>query len=193
MTEVLGLYFSPRQGGNSDLLLNEFLRGAREAGARVETVVVRDLNFQGCIECAGCDDDGECVLTDDMDQVYPLLIKADRVVTTSPIFFYGLPSQGKALVDRCQALWHRVRLYPELRRPEGRGFFLGVGATRGQNLFDGTLLTMKYFYDAIGLPAKCESLAFRRLDALGAIREHPSALAEAYEAGKRFAAGENSF
>ncbi|MEW5725072.1 MAG: flavodoxin family protein [Thermodesulfobacteriota bacterium] len=184
MTEVLGLYFSPRQGGNSDLLLDEFLRGAKEEGAEVRTLYTRRLKIAGCIECGECDETGECILRDDMDEVYPLLIQARRLVTASPIFFYGLPAQGKALIDRSQALWNRLRLDPGLRRPDGRGFFLGVGATRGQNLFDGALLTVKYFLDAVGLPKGFDSLTFRRVEAKAAIKDHPTALSEAHAAGR---------
>ncbi len=188
MSRVLGIYCSPREGGNSDLLMDEFLRGCREAGAEVSTVYTRKLNVQGCIECGGCDDTGECILLDDdMEDVYPLLIGAGKVVISTPIFFYGLPAQAKALIDRTQALYNRVRLQPELRRGGGKGFFLGVGATKGQNLFDGSLLCFKYFLDAIGLPKEMESLTFRRVEAAGAIREHPTALADAFRAGQDFA------
>jgi len=187
MTRVLALYLSPRAGGNSDLLLDEFLRGVQDQGALVQKIYARDLDIQGCLECGGCDETGECVIQDDMDQVYPRLIEARLAAVASPIFFYGLPAQGKALVDRCQALWNRVRLDPTLRRPDGRGFFLGVGATKGKNLFDGPILTVKYFLDAIGLPLTLEALTYRRIEAKGAIKDHPSALAEAYQAGQKFA------
>jgi len=186
LIEVLALAFSPRKGGNSDLLLDEFLRGAREKGAHVKRLAARELNVRGCLECGECDETGECVIRDDMDEVYPLLVKTRRIVVASPIFFYGLPSGGKAIVDRAQALWNRIRLNPEMRRHNGRGFFLGVGATRGANLFEGSSLTIKYFLDAIGLPMKLGSLTYRQVEAKAAIREHPTALNEAFEAGKAF-------
>ncbi|MBU2552524.1 MAG: flavodoxin family protein [Proteobacteria bacterium] len=188
MSRVLGIYMSPRAEGNSDLLLDAFLAGAREAGAVVETIYIRDHDIQACAECAGCDETGECVLTDDMDDLYPLMMRADRVVVAAPIFFYGLPSGGKALVDRCQALWNRVRLDPDQRRSNGRGFFLGVGATKGKDLFEGSLLTVKYFMDAIGLPAQTDELTFRQVEAKGDIKNHPDALKQAHQAGTAFAA-----
>ena len=186
MNSVLGLYLSPREGGNSDLMLDEFLRGCKEMGADVQSVIARKLKIQPCIECGACDETGECVLKDDMDEIYPLLIGTKRLVVASPVFFYGLPGHGKALVDRSQALWNRVRLNPELRRNDGKGFFIGVGATKGRNLFDGTTLTVKYFLDALGMPLEMESLTFRQVEHKGAIKEHPSALREAYEAGQTF-------
>ncbi|MEW6266515.1 MAG: flavodoxin family protein [Thermodesulfobacteriota bacterium] len=188
MIEVLGLYFSPRQDGNSDLLLDEFLRGAAEAGAVARRIYVRDFSVSGCLECGACDETGECVIQDDMDRLYPLLISADRVAVSSPIFFYGLPSQGKAVIDRSQALWNRTRLDPKLKRDHGQGFFLGVGATKGRNLFDGSLLCFKYFLDAIGLPKKLDSLTYRQIESKAAIRSHPTALKEAFQAGMNFGA-----
>lgn len=187
MTGILALGLSPRQGGNSDILLDEFVRGAREAGAEVTVIFARDLDIQGCVECGGCDETGECVIQDDMDEVYPLLIEAGRVAVAGPVFFYGLPAQGKALVDRCQALWNRNQLDPDLKRPDGRGFFIGVGATKGQNLFEGLTLTVKYFLDALGLPLTLDTLTFRRIEGKGAIKDHPTALADAYKAGREFA------
>ncbi len=187
MKDIAALYFSPRVKGNSDLLLDEFLRGASEAGVGAKRIYARKLNVQACTECGGCDETGECVLRDDMDELYPILIEAEKVVVVVPIFFYGLPSDGKAIVDRSQALWNRVRLKPELKRPHGRGFFLGIGATRGQNLFEGPTLTIKYFCDALGLPLQIDTLTFRRVEAKGAIKEHPTAMADAFAAGKKFA------
>ncbi|MBW2062110.1 MAG: flavodoxin family protein [Deltaproteobacteria bacterium] len=187
--DVLALAFSPRKAGNSDLLLDEFLRGAQAAGAGINRIAVRDLSVRGCLECGECDEAGECVIRDDMDDLYPLLIQTTRVVIASPIFFYGLPSNGKAVIDRTQALWNRVRLNPELKREDGQGLFLGVGATRGRNLFDGSLLTIKYFMDAIGLPAQAESLTYREVETKDAIKDHPTALSEACAAGKAFVRG----
>jgi len=71
--KVLGIYGSPRKGGNTDQLLDKVLEGARSAGAEVKRVYTRELNLCGCIECGGCDKTGECVVQDDMQKVYPLL------------------------------------------------------------------------------------------------------------------------
>ncbi|MBW2090745.1 MAG: flavodoxin family protein [Deltaproteobacteria bacterium] len=190
-TEVLALALSPREGGNSDLLLDEFLRGVKEAGAGIKRLAARELSVRGCLECGECDETGECIIRDDMDELYPLLISAKRIVIASPIFFYGLPSEGKAIIDRTQALWNRIRLNPELKRKDGLGFFIGVGATRGKNLFEGSSLTIKYFLDAIGLPMEFSSLTYRRVEAKAAIRDHPTALGDAFAAGKTFVPGKS--
>lgn len=184
--DVLALCLTPRKKGNSELLLESFLKGIKEKGAGVEIIYPRDLNISACTECGSCDDSGECNIIDDMQDLYPLLIETKRIVVASPIFFYGVPSDGKALIDRCQTLWNRNKLFPDLKRPDGKGFFLGVGATKGANLFEGTILCIKYFLDAIGLPFKLESLTYRQVEKKGAINDHPTALKEAYQAGLNF-------
>ena len=105
--KVLGIYGSPRKGGNTDVLLDEALRGAGITGAEVSPVRCCDLKISGCAECGGCDQTGVCVIDDDMQEVYPKLLEANVVILASPIFFYGISSQAKALIDRCQAMWCR--------------------------------------------------------------------------------------
>jgi multimeric flavodoxin WrbA len=152
---ALGIYGSPRKKGNTDTLLDRTLEGAREAGAEVLTVYARDLVMSGCKECGGCDKTGECVVHDDMQTVYPLLEKADRIYLASPIFFYGITAQAKALVDRAQAMWSKRMLTksPEARKTydSGKGYLIAAGATKGQKLFLGVELTAKYFYDALDM------------------------------------------
>ena len=108
--KVLGIYGSPRKGGNSDQLLDKALEGARSAGAETSTVYARDLKMVGCLECGGCNHTGECVVEDDMQAIYPLLEEAEVIFLASPIFFYGVTAQVKALIDRTQALWSKKRL-----------------------------------------------------------------------------------
>ncbi|MDP8236318.1 MAG: flavodoxin family protein [Candidatus Erginobacter occultus] len=187
--KILTIMGSPRKGGNSDLLLDAFLAGAGEGGAFREKIAVCDLKISPCTECLACETTGECVIGDDMGEVYRQLIEADRVVIASPIFFYGLPGQLKALIDRCQALWYRNREESDGTGERKRsGFALLVGATRGKNLFTGSLLTVRYFLDT--LPARLEgSLVYREIEEKGAILSRPDALEEAMKAGRTFAGG----
>lgn len=186
--KVLGIYGSPRQGGNSDFLLDKVLEGAGSAGAEIKRIYIRDLKISGCLECGGCDKTGECVIPDDMDKVYPILREAEVIVLSSPIFFYGIPSQAKALVDRSQALWSKRMLEksPDQRKryDHGQGYLVAVGATKGKNLFDGVQLTAKYFFDALDKSYE-GGLFFRAVEGKGSISQHPTALEEAYALGKR--------
>ncbi len=185
--KILGIYGSPRKDGNSDLLLRRALEGAEVAGAEVNFIRAGKLKISGCIECGGCDETGECILDDDMNEVYPLLVESEVIIFSTPIFFYGFPSQAKALIDRSQALWCRRMMKKsgkELRRYDsGRGYLIAVGATKGKNLFEGVELTAKYFFDALDMSYE-GGLFYRGVEGKGAIEQHPDALKEAFELGK---------
>jgi multimeric flavodoxin WrbA len=184
--KVLGIYGSPRKGGNSDQLLDKALEGARSAGAETKAIYARDLKMGGCLECGGCDKTGKCVVEDDMQSVYPLLEEADVIFLATPVFFYGVPAQAKALIDRTQALWSKRMLEksPEERKQHdsGRGYVIAVGATRGKNLFEGVQLTAKYFFDALDMSYD-GGIFFRRLEKMTAVQESPETLQEAFNLG----------
>ena len=183
--KVLGIMGSPRIKGNTDLLLEEALKGAKSQGAEVEKIVVDKLKISPCKEYLGCFKDGNCVIRDDMDDIYPKLLGADVVIIASPMFFYGVSSQAKALIDRCQALWARKHILKQSLPNSGRkGAFIAVGATKGKRLFEGAILTVKYFFEAIGVEY-ADELLIRGVDARGEIKEHPIALSDAFELGKR--------
>ena len=188
--KVLGIMGSPRIGSNTDLLLDEALKGAKNRGAEVEKIIVDKLNISPCREYYGCLKDGNCVIKDDMDDMYPKLLAADAIIVASPMFFYGLSSQLKALIDRCQALW--ARRYILKQEPPGsmrNGAFIAVGATRGKKLFDGATLVVKYFFQAVGVEY-VDELLVRGVDKRGEIKEQPAILADARELGKRLAGNE---
>ena len=184
---VLGIYGSPRKRGNTDILLDKALEGARSAGAEVTLVYARKLKMSGCLECGGCNKTGKCVVKDDMQTVYPMLQAADVIILASPIFFYGMSAQVKALIDRGQAMWSKRML--EKTREErkhygsGKGYLISVGATRGGNLFDGVELVTRYFLDALDMSYE-GGIFFRRIDAKAAIMDHPDALKASFELGE---------
>jgi len=188
--KVLGIYGSPRRGGNTEILLEESLKGAEKEGAKVERLYLSDFAITPCKECHGCDTTGTCILLDDMEKIYPKLLEADVLILASPIFFYGVTAWAKSLIDRSQALWAKKYLLkdPSLGE-EGKkrkGFFISVGATKGQKVFEGAVLTVKYFFDVINADYMGE-LLFRGVEAKGDILKHPEALQQAFEAGRRLA------
>lgn len=189
--KVLGIYGSPRKGGNSDLLLDQALAGAKEAGAEVSAVYSRQLSIEGCRECGGCDKTGECVIKDQMQEIYPLLDQADAIILSVPMFFYAAPAQPKALVDRCQARWSKRMLTKTKEQRQsfdsGKGYLIAVGATKGANLFQGVEMMAKYFYDALDMSYE-GGLLLRGLEGRAAVNEHPEHLREAYELGKKIVA-----
>ena len=184
--KVLGIMGSPRVKGNTDLLLDEALKGAQSRQVEVEKLVVDKMKITPCREYYGCLKDGNCVIRDDMDIIYPKLVEADGIIVASPMFFYGVTAQLKALIDRCQALWARRYVLKTLPDSKKKGVFIGVGATKGKQLFEGAILTIKYFFQAFGVEY-ADELLVRGVDKKGEIKEHSEALAEAFELGKRLA------
>ena len=185
---VLAIYGSPRKNGNTDILLDEFLKGVSAVApdASIERIYIRDLKIEPCKEYNVCLKTGNCIIKDDMTAFYDKLINAERIALAAPVFFYSLPAQTKALVDRCQALWARKYILKQTIKNTGRkGFFISAGGTKGENLFTGTILTVKYFFKAINVDYAGE-LVYNKVDTNGAIREHPTALKDAFEAGNKF-------
>ena len=177
---ALGLQGSPRKKGNSDLLLAAFMKALEEKGARTHTIQVTRQHIEPCKELTVCEKKGTCPIQDDMERdIYALLRRADIIVAASPVFFYNVSAQLKALIDRCQALWARKYML-KLRDPGHRmrrGFLLAVGASSGKQLFDGFHLTAKYFYD--GVDAEYSgSLTFRGVEGRGDILNHPDMAAD---------------
>lgn len=108
--KVLILSGSPRKDGNSDLLCNEFARGAREAGNQVEILRVAEKKVAPCIACYHCrDNGGECVFHDDEAEILQKMIDSDVLVLASPVYFYSIDAQLKAVIDRTVARWLEVK------------------------------------------------------------------------------------
>ena len=138
------------------------------------------------IECGGCEETGRCVVDDDMQAVYPLLEEADVILLASPIFFYGLTAQAKALIDRSQANWSK-RMLEKTHEEEkifdsGKGYLIAVGATRGKSLFEGAIMTAKYFFEALDMTYDGR-IFFRSLEKKSAVQEYPETLQEAFNLG----------
>jgi len=106
---VLILSGSPRKNGNSDLLCDEFMKGAIEAGHQVEKIRVADKNIGYCRACYGCKGTGVCVIKDDMMEVLQKMIDCDVLVLASPVYFYSIDAQLKAVIDRSVARWLEVK------------------------------------------------------------------------------------
>lgn len=109
MKKILILSGSPRKNGNSDMLCDEFMRGAVESGHQVEKIRVAEKNIGFCRGCYACKDTGKCVIKDDMAEVLQKMIDADVLVLASPVYFYSIDAQLKAVIDRTVARWLEVK------------------------------------------------------------------------------------
>lgn len=190
MSYILAFYGSPRRKGNTATLLQQAVQGAREAGAEVEEIVLRDLKISPCLEIYGCKQDGRCVIQDDYQKLHDKLLRMDGIMLASPIFFYTVSAFTKIFMDRCNVHW--VKKYWIDEAPMGKwanrrkGLFIAAGATQGRKLFAGVELTVRYFFDAIDTQL-WRSLCFRGLDFQGDVMKHPDYLEEACAAGRALA------
>lgn len=190
MPRILAIYGSPRRKGNTAELLKRAVAGARDAGAQVEELVLRDLKMSPCLEIYGCKETGRCVIGDDFQAVYDRLLAVDALILASPVFFYTVSAHTKILIDRCQSLWVRkywLKTSAEVPREEKRKcLFIAAGATKGKKLFDGILLTIRYFLDVLDMRL-WKTLLYRGLDFESDVLACPECLDEAYDAGKALA------
>ena len=109
MKKVLILSGSPRKGGNSDVLCDEFMRGATDAGHEVEKIRVVEKKISPCTGCYYCKDHGgKCAFNDDMADILQKIIDCDVLVLSSPVYFYSICAQLKAVIDRTVARWTEI-------------------------------------------------------------------------------------
>lgn len=180
---ILGLQGSPRQKGNTSHLLSLCMAEAKRAGALTHTVEIDKRHILPCKEYFVCDKKGYCPIDDDMKHdIYALIRRADVILSASPVFFYNVTAQLKALMDRCQTFWARkYRL--KLRDPGARmrrGAMLSVAATKGKTLFEAVELTTKYFFDAIDATYE-GSLTYREIENIKDMANHPTVNADVAE------------
>jgi multimeric flavodoxin WrbA len=188
--KILGIFGSPRRQGNSDTLMKMFLEGAASTGAAVEEVYLRQLKISPCLEIYHCFKDGTCPIKDDMRGLYDKLIDADVVALASPVFFYSVSAQAKAMIDRTQALWaRRYMIKQDFPGGNRQGVLLVTGATKGRLLFVGSRLVARYFFDAVNVRYAAEILV-RGVDEKGAINARPEVLEQARDLGRRLGQGE---
>lgn len=192
---VLGIAGSPRRRGNTETLLDRFLEGAESVGAAVERAVVVQLRVGGCLACDGCWQDGRCVVEDDFQVLYERLIAADVIAVAAPLYFWNLPAQMKAVIDRAQCQWARKYIVkaPLPPTPAGhrrrRGVFISVGGEADAR-FGCAVETVKGFFGLHNADYWGE-LLYGGIDARGEILNHATALQEAFDLGVRAATWED--
>ncbi len=194
LIKTLGISTSPRNHGNSDLLLREALSGAESAGAKTEYILLSDYNIAPCIECNACYSRGDCKIHDDFQQISQKILDADRIVFATPIFFMNVCAQAKMLIDRSQCLWaYKFILNKQLFNPkrDRRAMVIAVGGSKSKKQFECIRLTMKSYFDALELNYSL-NLFVNKVDDFGEIHKHPTALKEAFRLGKELITAESA-
>ena len=175
MSNIFVLVGSMRKGGNTDLLVQKFAEGAAEHN-RVEIISVADYKVAPCIGCNTCfnREGNTCFRRDDMDVIYEKLLRADVLVIASPVYFYGISAELKAIIDRLHTPMRNRFAIRKLA-------LLLVGAASLPNLFDPILMQYQMILDFFHLQ-DCGKVLVRSVKEKGDIIGHP-ALDAAYRLG----------
>ncbi len=188
---LVGIGGSPRRGGNSDLLLDEALRGAAGRGARTRKLLLCELGIAPCRACDGPGEDEPCAVRDGMDAVYGAVRDADAVILASPIYFGSLSAQMKAMIDRFQCVWlagrrRGVRFFPGERACA----FIAVSAGDRPDFFANARAIARNWSATLHARWGGE-LYCPGVERKGIVGERPEMLQAARELGERLVSGTN--
>lgn len=167
---------TPRKNGNSDILAEEFARGAREAGHSVEKVCLREIEFKFCTGCMSCHTRGTCVLKDGIGPLLPRIADSDVLVFATPVYYYEMSGQLKTFLDRTTPLYGRDNRFKEV-------YLLASSADTEESAMDGAVKGVQGWTDCF------EDVSFRGIvrgtgaEKAGDIRA-TNAVVTAYEMGK---------
>jgi len=178
MKKVLIISGSPRRGGNSERLCEEFAKGARESGNDVEFITLRGKEIGFCRACDYCMNHGRvCCVKDDVAGIIAKMKSADVLVLASPVYFYAVDAQMKALIDRVYCVWDQ----PELMNKEFY-YLMSAGETDDWTM-DGTLECFRGFAKCLEGSREMGHVSAMGLYEVGAI-EGTEYLEQAYSMGR---------
>ena len=176
MKKVLILSGSPRKGGNSDILCDQFAKGALENGNQVEKIRVSEKKIAPCTGCYFCrNSGGRCALNDDMGDILQKIIDCDVLVLSSPVYFYSMCAQLKAVIDRCVARWTEIA-NKDL-------YYIMTAAEEDEDTMDGTLACMHGFAMSIDGYEEKGILYGKGVSEKGEVVNRPELMQIAYEMG----------
>ena len=176
MKKVLVISASPRKNVNSDILCDEFAAGAKEAGNKVEKVRIADKKIGYCTGCYACQKTGKCAIKDDAGKVIDKMMAADVIVLASPVYFYSICAQLKALIDRT------VVVYPNLTNK--KFYFILTMADTNRKMFEGSLAALRGFLACYEGSKECGMVCASGVYEKGTVKG-TKFVAEARKLGKR--------
>ena len=173
--KMLILSASPRKSGNSDMLCDEFMRGASEARHKVEKIFLRDYIINYCTGCGVCSSTHKCVQKDDMAEILDKMVNADVIVMATPVYFYTMNAQMKTLIDRT------VPRYTEISNKEF--YYILTAADTDENMLKRTVDGLRGFTeDCLSNPVEKGILYATGVWQAGEVKGRP-AMKQAYEMG----------
>ncbi|MBQ7888825.1 MAG: flavodoxin family protein [Erysipelotrichaceae bacterium] len=173
--KILILSGSPRKHGNSDLLCDEFMRGALEAGHIVEKIRIQEKKVAYCTACYACRKTGSCAIKDDMAEIMERMISCDVMVLASPVYFYSIDAQLKTVIDRSLCRWREVK--------NKEMFYIMTSADEENECMDTTLACFRGYASCIGGAVEKGIIYGTGVYHAGEIKE-TKYMHEAYEMGK---------
>lgn len=181
--QILILKGSPRKMGNSAVLAERAADGAREAGAQVESVFLHGMNILPCDGCDACQKDGQCVISDDMQDLYPRLTAADAIVLASPIYWFTYSAQLKMCIDRWYALYALWNLKKGAFNRKRFGIILTFG---DPDIYSSGAINAIHTFESMArfLQAEITGLVYGSLANLGDAQKNPELMDQAYRLGK---------
>jgi len=181
---VLIVNGSPRKRGNSVLLAAQVAAGATAAGAEVETIILQDLDIQPCTACEACKgtDEGDCIIQDDMQSLYPKVRAADVIVIATPVYWFTMSAQAKLFIDRWYALIDTAR--GNLLTGKKFAFVLAYGDS--DPFTSGAINAIRTFQDMCRyLDAEIIGFVYGTANDEGEIQSQQDLLQEAYRLGQK--------
>jgi multimeric flavodoxin WrbA len=178
--DILILKGSPRKQGNSAVLADRAADGARETGARVESIFLHGLNILPCDGCDKCLGSGECAISDDMQEIYPKILAADAIILASPIYWFTFTAQLKLCIDRWYALWNRGN---DPFRHKKLGIILTFG---DPDVFASGAINAIHTFESMSryMQAEISGLVYGSLADVGDAEKHPELMEQAYQLGR---------
>jgi multimeric flavodoxin WrbA len=187
--KVLGISGSPHRHGNTETLLDSFLKGSESAGAQVEKVILKELDYTPCRGCNACHKTGVCIVQDAAIGLFNKILEADVIAVASPIYSMGITAELKGLIDRGQYLWARKFILKTLfftneHIVRHKGVFISTAGLSWDNVFDAAFPALTAFFNSTGFEYY-DNIIANNMDTYGGINNHPTALKEAFEKGQK--------
>jgi len=175
LKKVLVVSSSPRKGGNSDLLCDEFIKGAVESGHDVEKIFVRSKKINYCTGCGICVKEKKpCPQKDDMAEILDKIIYSDVIVMATPVYFYTMCGQMKTVIDRT------CSRYTEIKNKEF--YFILTAADNNLQAMERTVEEFRGFTSCLSKPKEKGIIYGTGAYTIGEIKKKP-AMKQAYEMG----------
>lgn len=188
--KILGIVGSKRKNGNTSSLVLSAIESAKGEGVDTEVIFLGDYSIKGCTGCEGCRNTYKCVINDDMQKIYPLLLEADAIILGSPTYFYNVTADVKAFIDRCYCF--------ELMSKDDRSVWIGINEVLGGRYATVIAVCEQHSAEDMGYTGEAmakplEALGYRVLEIVkilglferGKANEDKTAVEQAQNAGKR--------